>query len=77
MEYLVMVSFSFAAGSAQIQMEYNGAASLSELSQSGVKRNGSKFSVTVPEMVVAGVIEIIPCTEKAVNSINAVPVWTA
>ena len=56
---------------------WNGAASLSELSQSGVKRGGNKFSVTVPEMVVAGVIEIIPCTKKAVESINAVPVWIA
>ena len=54
---------------------WNGAASLSELSQSGVKRGGNKFSVTVPEMVVAGVIEIIPCTKKAVESITAVPVW--
>lgn len=56
---------------------WNGAASLSELSQSGVKRIGSKFSVTVPEMVVAGAIEIIPCTDAAVESINAVPVWKA
>ena len=56
---------------------WNGAASLSELSQSGVKRDDSKFSVVVPEMVVAGAIEIIPCTEKAVESINAVPVWKA
>ena len=54
-----------------------GAASLSELAMSGVKRSGSMFSVTVPEMVVAGAIEIIPCTDKAVESINNVPVWTA
>ena len=54
-----------------------GAASLSELAMSGVKRYGSMFSVTVPEMVVAGAIEIIPCTDKAVESINNVPVWTA
>jgi hypothetical protein len=31
----------------------------------------------VPEMVVAGAIEIIPCTDAAVESINAVPVWKA
>lgn len=56
---------------------WNGAASLSELAMSGVKRDGNKFSVVVPEMVVAGVIEIIPCTEKAVESIEGVPVWKA
>ena len=51
-----------------------GAASLSQLAQEGAAKN-SMFTVTVPEMVVAGVIEIIPCTDKAVESINAVPVW--
>lgn len=56
---------------------WNGAASLSELAMSGVKRGDNKFSVVVPEMVVAGVIEIIPCTKEAVESINAVPVWKA
>ena len=56
---------------------WNGAASLSELAMSGVKRDGSKFSVVVPEMVVAGAIEIIPCTDKAVESIENVPVWKA
>lgn len=56
---------------------WNGAASLSELAMSGVKRDDSKFSVVVPEMVVAGVIEIIPCTDKAVESIENVPVWKA
>lgn len=51
-----------------------GAASLSQLAQEGAAKS-SKFTVTVPKMVVAGVIEIIPCTDKAVESINAVPVW--
>lgn len=55
---------------------WNGAASLSQLAMEGASRD-SKFTVTVPEMVVAGAIEIIPCTDAAVESINAVPVWKA
>lgn len=44
----------------------------------GVKRPGNcKFTVTVPTMTVLGVIEIIPCTEAAVSSIEGVPVWKA
>ena len=55
---------------------WDGAASISELALSGVtKPNECKFSVTVPQIVVMGVIEIIPCTEAAINSIEAVPVW--
>ena len=54
---------------------WNGAASLSQLAMEGVNKSGSKFTVTVPAMKVIGVIEIIPCTEKAVESINNVPVW--
>ena len=55
---------------------WDGAASLSQLSQEGVKRPWNcKFTVTVPSMLVAGVIEVIPCTEDAIKSINEVPVW--
>lgn len=55
---------------------WDGAASISELALSGVtKPNECKFSVTVPQIVVMGVIEIIPCTDAAINSIEAVPVW--
>lgn len=55
---------------------WDGAASLSELAMNGVtKPKNCKFCVTVPEITVLGVIEIIPCTEKAVKNINKVPVW--
>lgn len=55
---------------------WNGAASLSELALFGVTEPKTcKFSVTVPSIVVAGVIEIIPCQEKAVKCIESVPVW--
>lgn len=55
---------------------WNGAASLSQLAAEGVKdQKNCKFCVTVEEIVVTGVIEIIPCTQEAVENIEAVPVW--
>ena len=57
---------------------WKGAASISQLAVEGVSDPRlSKFTVTVPEMTVLGVIEIIPCTDKAVASIQGVPVWRA
>lgn len=56
---------------------WNGAASLSQLAVDGVsKPKDCKFTVTVERMTVLGVIEIIPCTDKAVECIKAVPEWT-
>lgn len=55
---------------------WDGAASLSQLAAEGVKRpQNCKFTVTVPTMTVLGVIEVIPCTEAAIASIEGVPVW--
>ena len=55
---------------------WDGAASLSQMAVDGVsKPNNCKFSVTVPEMTVLGVIEIIPCSEKAEKSIKKVSEW--
>lgn len=55
---------------------WDGAASLSQLALEGVKAPRScKFSVTVPEMTVLGVIEVIPCAEAAVKSVDEVAVW--
>lgn len=55
---------------------WSGAASLSQMAMEGVKRpNECRFTVTVPTMTVLGVIEIIPCTEQAVQNIQAVPEW--
>ena len=55
---------------------WKGAASLSQLATEGVtKPRECKFTVTVDSCTVLGVIEIIPCTEKAIQSINNVPVW--
>lgn len=55
---------------------WDGAASISQLATDGTKAPGNcKFTVTVDEIVILDTIEIIPCTDKAVNSIEGVPVW--
>lgn len=57
--------------------KWSGAASLSELAVNGVTRpSDCKFSVPVQSITILGVIEIIPCTEEAVKSIESVPVWS-
>lgn len=55
---------------------WDGASSLSQLAQEGVKRpENCKFPCEVSEVLLTEVIEIIPTTEEAQKSIAAVPVW--
>ena len=55
---------------------WDGAASISQLAVEGTKRpDNCKFTVTVPIICILGVIEIIPCTDKAIESIESVTVW--
>lgn len=55
---------------------WDGAASLSQLATEGTNRPSEcKFTVTVPQHMVMQVIEIIPCSEDAIKSIEAVKVW--
>ena len=55
---------------------WDGAASISQIAVDGVsKPENCKFPESVSEILINGVIEIIPMTEKAVKSINAVAVW--
>lgn len=55
---------------------WDGAASLSQMAMEGVKvPKNCKFTVTVPEMIILGVIEIIPCTAQAEQCIKEVPEW--
>lgn len=57
---------------------WSGAASLSELSVSGVKRpEECKFPVAVPWVLLTEVIEILPVSPAARESIEQVPVWSA
>lgn len=55
---------------------WSGAASLSQLAVEGVKNpDDCKFTVTVPEIVILDAIEIIPCSDKAVEVITSTREW--
>ena len=55
---------------------WDGAASLSQLATDGTSNPvDCKFTVTVESITVLDAIEIIPCTDKAIRSIEEVPVW--
>jgi hypothetical protein len=55
-----------------------GAASLSQLAMEGVsKPNECKFPCEADSVELLQAIEIIPCTQKAKESIASVPVWKA
>lgn len=56
---------------------WDGAASLSELAMHGVsKPENCKFPCEVDSVELTEVIEVIPATVKARESIEGVPVWT-
>jgi hypothetical protein len=55
---------------------WDGAASLSQLAIDGVnKPQNCKFPCEVPEIILTEAIEIIPCTQKAIDSIKGVTIW--
>ena len=55
---------------------WDGAASISQLAVEGTtKPNNCKFTVVVPEIEILDGIEIIPCSKKAISSINSVKIW--
>ena len=55
---------------------WNGAASLSQLAKDGTSQPSScKFTVFVDSITVLDAIEIIPCTDKAIKSIEEVKEW--
>lgn len=57
---------------------WSGAASLSQLALEGTKKpNECKFPQSLPEIRLKDVIEIIPCTKKARESLESVKVWSA
>lgn len=57
---------------------WDGAATLSELAQNGVKKpQNCKFPQPVDNVTVLGVCEMIDMTPTAVMSVAAVPVWSA
>ena len=55
---------------------WDGAASLSQLAMEGVKKpDQCKFAMPVSEILLTEVIEIIPCTDAAIENIESVPSW--
>ena len=55
---------------------WDGAASISQLAVDGTAKPGNcKFTVTVDEITIMDAIEIIPCTDKAIASIEGVRTW--
>ena len=55
---------------------WDGAASISQLAVDGTtKPTNCKFTVVVDFISILDAIEIIPCTPKAIESIERVPVW--
>ena len=55
---------------------WSGAASISQLAVDGTMNpEGCKFTVTVDNILILDSIEIIPCTDKAIASIEAVREW--
>lgn len=55
---------------------WDGACSISQLAVDGTSNpENCRFTITVEEIVILGVIEIIPCTEKAIKSIEGVKEW--
>lgn len=55
---------------------WDGAASLSQLSQEGVtKPENCRFAMEMPEVRLTEIIEVIPCSEKARLNIANVPIW--
>ena len=55
---------------------WDGACAVEQLAQDGVKKPGNcRFTVTIPEMIVLGAIQIIPCTDAASVSLRDVKEW--
>lgn len=55
---------------------WDGAASVSQLAVDGTtNQDRCKFTVTVGEIIITDVIEIIPCTIKAIKSIEGTKEW--
>lgn len=55
---------------------WSGAASLSQLAMEGTSNpENCKFPCEVTSVILTEVIELLPVTEKARNSIKGVPIW--
>lgn len=56
---------------------WSGAATISQLATDGTKNpNECKFPVEVPSVYLSEIIEVIPCSDAAIASLEGVPVWS-
>ena len=62
------------SGSVRI-WSWQGAFTLSEVANNGIK--SGKLSESINEMFVTQVIELIPCAQKAIDSLNAIKPYNA
>lgn len=57
---------------------WDGAAAVEEIAMIGTKRpDNCRFTVTVPSMVIDAAIQVIPCTDEAIKTIQSVKEWKA
>ena len=55
---------------------WDGACAVEEIAINGVEKpENCKFTVPVTEMVINEWIQIIPCSEKSIKSIDGVKIW--
>lgn len=55
---------------------WDGAAAIEQLAVDGtLSPDNCKFTVWVDEMTIDNVLQVIPCTEKAIQSLTNVKVW--
>lgn len=55
---------------------WDGAASISQLAVEGTKKpENCKFTMAVEQIAILDAIEIIPCADEAIESIEAVEIW--
>lgn len=53
---------------------WNGACSLSQAAMDGVS-NDSRIAMEIPEIILTDVIEVIPCSQKAMEFFKSAKVW--
>lgn len=55
---------------------WSGANNLLQLANEGAKRpENSKISVAVDSIVLTDIVEILPCTQAAIDNLGGVPEW--
>lgn len=55
---------------------WDGASAVEQIALEGVKKpNNCRFTVTVDEITIMQVIQILPCTDKAITNIESVKEW--